>query len=237
MNCINCKKDIPETAKVCGYCGTKIEQKIKNTCPECGKEVPPTAKVCGFCGMKLAAAPVKAEKPAPEKKVQKPKVREKEAKSAKEVKVPKAKREPIKFNLPKWVFAVIAVAVIAVLVLVLILPKLGGGSGEALPFSGKWVGDVHGVGNDFTATMELDIDKRCSIGDICGSYRDINGAFNGDLELVSVSHGVYKFLEHPKEKDILESSGGHQSIQLIGSALHWSFNKGIYSSAGTFFRK
>ena len=237
MKCQNCSKEVPDTAKVCGYCGTKIEQRIKNSCPECGKEVPATAKVCGFCGTKLAAAAVKAEKTAPVKKDREPKPREKAAKPAKEVKTRKVKQEPKKLNLPKWVFPAIAVVVIAVLALVLILPKVGGGVGDELPFSGKWVGEVHGIGNDFTATMELDFDKRCSIGDICGSYKDINGAFNGDLELVSVSHGVYKFLEHAKEKELLESSGGHQSMQLVGSALHWSFNKGIYSSAGTFFSK
>lgn len=241
MKCHNCSKEIPESAKVCGYCGTKLEQKQKHTCPDCGKEIPANAKVCGYCGAKLAVTTVKTEKPAPVKKVKEPKVQKKTAKPVKEARAPKVKREPIKLNIPKWAFRVIGVVIIAVLALVFILPKLGGGSGDALPFSGKWVGDIHGTSNDFTATVELEFDKHCSIGGICGSYKVIDAASKGDLELISATNNVFKFLEHAKADEKLAGSG-YQSMRLIGKTLHWSFEQKLPSgeliqSTGSFFQK
>lgn len=64
MKCPNCNKEVPEKAKVCGYCGTKLEIKQKHSCPEYGKEVPAKAKVCGFCGAKLAKPAGKTQKVA-----------------------------------------------------------------------------------------------------------------------------------------------------------------------------
>jgi hypothetical protein len=61
MNCPNCKKEVPENAKVCGYCGTKLEIKRIRTCPECGKEIPAKAKVCGLCGSKLTKPALKTQ--------------------------------------------------------------------------------------------------------------------------------------------------------------------------------
>jgi len=51
MKCQNCGKEIPDTAKVCGYCGTRqaIKPAEKN-CPQCKALVPFDAKVCGNCG-------------------------------------------------------------------------------------------------------------------------------------------------------------------------------------------
>ena len=64
MNCPNCGKQVPESAKVCGYCGTKLETKHVRTCPDCGKDIPTKAKVCGFCGSKLAKPALKTQKVA-----------------------------------------------------------------------------------------------------------------------------------------------------------------------------
>ena len=237
MECPNCSKEVPENAKVCGYCGTKMEIKQKHTCPDCGKEVPAKAKVCGYCGTKLAALATKTTKSAPVKKTRELIVQKKTTKPLKESRAPRVKREPIKLTIPKWAFGVFAVVIVAALALIVLLPKLSrGGSGDELPFSGKWIGDVHGTNNDFTATLELDFDTHCSIGDICGSYDDINGISNGNLELVSVNNGVYKFLEHAKGKEILEGSG-YQSLRLFGDSIKWSFNQGEYNSTGTFNRK
>lgn len=77
--CPNCGKPVPENAKFCLECGTKIEQlsesemicpqcnqkttkgkfcmecggKLQLTCPSCGKEAPAGAKFCLECGQKL----------------------------------------------------------------------------------------------------------------------------------------------------------------------------------------
>ena len=53
MKCANCGKDIPEKAKVCGYCGTRVEGLKFQTCLECGRESPIKANVCGYCGTRF----------------------------------------------------------------------------------------------------------------------------------------------------------------------------------------
>jgi hypothetical protein len=55
MKCADCGKEIRDTAKVCGYCGYKINISPES-CPNCGKEVREGAKVCGYCGYQFAAA-------------------------------------------------------------------------------------------------------------------------------------------------------------------------------------
>lgn len=54
--CLNCGKEISDTAKFCRYCGKAVE--VKNdgadnemkTCPNCLKKVPKEAKFCRHCG-------------------------------------------------------------------------------------------------------------------------------------------------------------------------------------------
>jgi hypothetical protein len=76
MKCSNCSKEVPENAKVCGYCGTKLEIKQEHICPDCGKEIPAKAKVCGFCGSKLVKPSIKTHK------TDSPPAKEKSSKSA-----------------------------------------------------------------------------------------------------------------------------------------------------------
>lgn len=49
--CLNCGKDISDTAKKCIHCGCEIAKSI--TCNECGKETLSTNNVCPNCGNKL----------------------------------------------------------------------------------------------------------------------------------------------------------------------------------------
>lgn len=53
--CPNCGKELPENAKFCLECGTKIEQLAPNEmiCPSCGKKTP-KGKFCMECGAPLA---------------------------------------------------------------------------------------------------------------------------------------------------------------------------------------
>lgn len=60
MNCPACSSEIPDAAKFCPECGTKIVR--KTFCPECGTEVAPGTKFCPECGFKLAAATQAAPK-------------------------------------------------------------------------------------------------------------------------------------------------------------------------------
>ena len=52
MRCPNCEKEIRNTAKVCGYCGHKIQPETSKKCPDCGNDKRKGAKVCGYCGHK-----------------------------------------------------------------------------------------------------------------------------------------------------------------------------------------
>ena len=54
MKCPNCGEEIPDTAKFCGECGTKIEKKV--CCPECGNELKSGAKFCPECGTKVGSS-------------------------------------------------------------------------------------------------------------------------------------------------------------------------------------
>ncbi len=55
MQCPNCSKEIRDTAKVCGYCGQKLQTGITK-CPDCGNDKREGAKVCGYCGHNFEAA-------------------------------------------------------------------------------------------------------------------------------------------------------------------------------------
>ena len=48
MNCKNCGSVVPEGAKFCMECGTKVE--VVLTCPSCGIQLPTGAKFCMECG-------------------------------------------------------------------------------------------------------------------------------------------------------------------------------------------
>ena len=146
-------------------------------------------------------------------------------------------------KLPKWALpAVLGVAALAlVLFFVMQFPpksqtimdepqqadsSAGSSSRKEILVSGEWVGEIKGVSGDFSATLELEIDQRCSYYDLCGSYRALDGAGFGDLELVSINNYDYKFLEHPLQQveELLEGSG-HLTMRLINDTLSWSFEQ------------
>lgn len=56
VTCPNCNSEMPENAKFCLECGTKIEQLAENEmlCPVCGKKTP-KGKFCMECGAPLVA--------------------------------------------------------------------------------------------------------------------------------------------------------------------------------------
>lgn len=53
QECPNCHCLLPETAKFCIKCGTKIEQQGPAFCMECGSSLRPGAKFCSKCGAKI----------------------------------------------------------------------------------------------------------------------------------------------------------------------------------------
>lgn len=53
IECPNCHRSLPETAKFCPKCGTKIEPQGPAFCMECGSSLRPGAKFCQKCGAKI----------------------------------------------------------------------------------------------------------------------------------------------------------------------------------------
>lgn len=50
--CINCGKELKDSAKYCGKCGSKVEDEIKELkCRNCGYEIREDAKFCTNCGV------------------------------------------------------------------------------------------------------------------------------------------------------------------------------------------
>ncbi len=113
MKCPKCHNDVPDSAKVCGYCGTKLGTDNKLFCTHCGKEIPASAKACGYCGAKQEKPPAAAAALPQEEVVQDTASRVREAAPA------KAPR------LPRWVLPALAgVACVAVVALVILMrPK------------------------------------------------------------------------------------------------------------------
>lgn len=53
VECPNCHSTLPETAKFCSKCGTKIEPQGPAFCMECGNPLRPESKFCSKCGAKI----------------------------------------------------------------------------------------------------------------------------------------------------------------------------------------
>ena len=54
MKCPNCKKEVPNEAKFCLYCGTQIEVDVSTIeCPSCHNPIPADSKFCPDCGSKI----------------------------------------------------------------------------------------------------------------------------------------------------------------------------------------
>jgi hypothetical protein len=97
MKCPNCLNDVPDSAKVCGLCGTKLGKSDSAFCTQCGKEIPASAKVCGFCGIRQEETA--AGTPALKRETN-------QADAIMPTFAPKA-------GLPRWVIPVAAIAVLA----------------------------------------------------------------------------------------------------------------------------
>lgn len=63
MKCNNCNAELPEGAKFCHLCGTKVS--ITLFCSQCGAPLPPNAAFCCECGTKVADTPADRECQAP----------------------------------------------------------------------------------------------------------------------------------------------------------------------------
>jgi len=143
MRCQNCHQTVPDTAKVCGYCGSKLDKEAMFPCPSCKEQIPVTAKVCGYCGTRIAdfeAQPAPVREPVKAKKTKETRFSRKKEKApekpkktvkkeiAKKSESPKKAEKPVakksqRKPLPKWlipagliIFAAAAIAVVVLMV-------------------------------------------------------------------------------------------------------------------------
>jgi len=219
MKCPNCHKEVPDSAKVCGYCGTRLAKPAEELKAAKKKETKPIAA---------------QKQTVPEKK---PEAIEKSKKKFASAEAPlektQAKRTPqLARALPITIALIVLLAIAAYF---LFFSPFG--QGEAIAVAGRWIGEIHSTeGELFSATLELKIDKHCSIGDICGTYSIVDGPYRGDLELISIEGSEYKFREHEKGAGSFIHIG-YQILKLTGEALSYRFSGEGAASAGTLYHK
>lgn len=250
MKCTHCNKQIPNTAKVCGYCGHKVE---KPHCHNCGKEVPASAKVCGYCGTplvkKAAAAKPTPSKKAPAVKAPARKAKEKaeKPKSAPAKKVT-AKKAPAKAarakttKLPKWIKPMgLAVAALAVVGIVLFF-IFGSTPQEGIPGSigaddfdtlaGTWSGIAKSGNDDFEITFKLK--EGCSLYMVCGSFSIPQWGCSGDVSFVDVDGDKFEFRVSSRSGCESDTKSEIEWLRPVGSKKLEYYSKGSYGvSQGT----
>ena len=132
MHCQNCHEVVPESAKVCGHCGTKLDRKALFPCPSCGEDVPVVAKVCGYCGTRLTEITPESQPAQPAEKAKKAQTPKKSARvktTPKPVKEPDQKRKPKKtakaaaqkksgLKIPKWAWFAGGGAILVIILLI-----------------------------------------------------------------------------------------------------------------------
>ena len=183
MKCQNCGEEIPDSAKVCGYCGTKTEAKPEGkACPNCGVNVPFAAKACGKCGHLFRETSNPTEKPGkqaiPEKPVKPTKAETKGKALAEPASMESALQEesapavtPLnsstereklvaKKERPKWLTLVVAAAVVAALALVYIFFLRPVAAVDPILLAGTWKGD----------DIEVVFTTQCEINATCGEF-------------------------------------------------------------------
>ncbi len=216
MYCQNCHAFVPDEAKVCGHCGTKLDREAMFPCPSCGEEVPVTAKVCGLCGTRLeeklnqpAADQPEAEQPKPKKAADKKEAEKKETVQAssdkkKEKKtvgkkvveadkpLPKAKaKERAKKKIPIWIFGVAALVLAAGAYFLFFQYRP---SVECL--NGNWAGDVY-LDGEKIFNMHFDIDKTCILQAYCGTFSIPEFGYVGRIKVLEEKGRKFYFFAEP----------------------------------------
>lgn len=201
MKCSNCGKEVPEKAKVCGYCGKKLEKPERPICPNCGKELPAKAKACGYCGTPLELKKAAAVRPELAKKapVEKPPAKKAEVKTGK---------------LPKWVIpAGLGVAALTLVVFFVMKPSSKPETVKDEPqqesaqqveeapavtemglLAGTWRGEVENKlddGGTFEVTFVFPED--CELNSYCGRIMIPEFSLVSDVMITSVSGYEYEF--------------------------------------------
>lgn len=50
MNCLNCKRSVPDDSEFCPYCGSIVEHIQTPVCKSCARVVPNDSEFCPYCG-------------------------------------------------------------------------------------------------------------------------------------------------------------------------------------------
>jgi len=239
MKCSNCGKEVPEKAKVCGYCGKKLVKPGKPLCPNCGKELPAKAKVCGYCGTQLIQEKAAAAKPAPTKK--------------EPVKRAPAKKAEVKTRkLPKW--AIPAGLGVAALALVVFFVMQSSPQSETTAqatkaeevqaltemelLAGTWRGEVENKlegGGTFEVTFVFPDD--CELNSYCGRIMIPEFSLVSDVMITSVSGYEYEFSLEVNE-DKLEDELPFEYLKFINTNQMKFFSiSDDWNSQGTLYKQ
>jgi len=239
MHCQNCHAVVPDSAKVCGHCGTKLDREALFPCPSCGEDVPVTARVCGYCGRRLEAG---SEKPAakqsaversePEKPAVKktpPKKKEKTASAARsEKEAEKQKPEDVeiteakaKKKIPMLIFGVAAVLVAfgAYFLFFRYNPSV-----DCL--QGNWAGEVYLDGENIFK-IYFDINSPCKNNAYCGKFRIPLFDAEGRIKITDQKGSKFYFFAEPNAgKPASEIPDEYLQCNRDGTLFYESFQEG-----------
>jgi len=255
MKCPNCKKEIPDDALVCGYCGTKLVK--QQTCPNCGKQVPSDAVGCGYCGTKLGEQPVPAQA-APAPKIKKPA-------RVKTVKQAEPKKQGLSAAPPRWLLpaALAAFAVLAALGLFLLLRTTPAGDSAAQApaskppvskegkapldstdqtsiddIAGTWRGVATNDSGGDDVELILHFDEGCVLGEICGYSQIVEFPDNRlDIAIVGFKGDKLNSESYNDSGDVDNESTEEQWLRLVSSEELEFYSRGDYGVyQGIFYR-
>ncbi len=203
-------------------------------CSNCGKEVPEKAKVCGYCGAKLKKPAVETPKPAPKKAASETTVPAKKTPVKKvEVKTKKLPEWTLPAGLGVIAIALVVFFVIkpsSTPETAAEIPqaKEALSSTEMDLLTGTWKGTVENImegGGTFVATFIFP--DNCELNTYCGRVMIPEFDLDSDVMVTSVSNHKYEFFIRQNE-DMPENELPDEYLKYINPTRVEFYSKSIY---------
>lgn len=190
MKCKHCGKEVPDRAKVCGYCGTPLKKKAAVVKPK------PTVQ-----------APVKKTKPklAPVKKVPEKKAPAKTGSSPMGDLAVEIKKMP----LWAWIVGAVAVGLVAVLLLT-------SGGGDLTLLEGRWKGTVENKLDGSTFEITFVFPHDCELNEYCGRISIPEFSLSSEVMINDMSGKNYQFFVL-KNEDLEEDEVPDEYLRYVNA--------------------